>query len=142
MTKKRLKTRSLIEHYKELNATGRHYDQQFWVIPSASYSLSILLYGIAFSKSLNDPIIKSILLYLVPLITFGFLIQMINERAFSSINKKRLESVRKQLLLFDKSIYHKNWIKCWKTCVNSLLILTLIMAIILILQIAIAIHYQ
>jgi len=80
-----------IENYKELNVTGRHYDYQFWLIPVSAYTLSITLYGVANSELFNNQdLFRQMIYWAIPMITFGLLIQMINERAYQIINKNRL----------------------------------------------------
>jgi len=143
MMKKIKHKKSLREHYKELNATARHYDYQFWLVPGAAYALSILLYSFAFSQKPYPDFLKNGILWIIPVITFGFLFQMINERAYQLINKERIKESRKKLglenTLRDEDRYGR-WFYWWVKRIKAPCVLISIMVIVLILEVGLAIY--
>jgi hypothetical protein len=69
------------EQYKQLCSNGRHYDQKLWLVPSAAYAVSALLYSIIFSPD-TPPIARLFLSVASAVIFSGFIFQYVKDRAF------------------------------------------------------------
>jgi len=130
----------LIEQYKVLKLTARHYDYQFWIIPGVNYTVVGLLYGLILGQESRNPILESFLLWVIPVISFAFLLQMLNERAYQKKNKLMLGPIVAGLKLDKIKVAEaQGWIGCWLRCVNAPFLITTIMFILFLMQVLIAI---
>lgn len=143
MDKKEMKRLALLEHYKELNHTARHYNQQFWLIPGASVSLIVLIYSLAFNSVLFNPFIKTAMLWLSVSISLVFVIKMIHQRVYQVQNKKRIAKVRKKLKIDKMSeVENTRSFNYWTRSVHVSGIIITIMILIWLVQLLIAILWK
>jgi len=99
--------KAIVEHYKELNTLGRHYDKQMWLVPALSYAIISAMYGAAYSASFESPIVKIGILTLALLIYLGLLLKAFNERAYQAKNSVYIKSCR-QYLGIDEALKELN----------------------------------
>ena len=85
---------AVIEHYKELNAVQRHYDNQLWLVPGLAYAIISVLYGVAYSNTLANRTIKLAVLAMSVVVFFGLLLKVINELAYQSKNSTFMKACR------------------------------------------------
>lgn len=139
MNKNKPSETTLLEQYKELNSTARHYDHQFWIIPGLFLTVSAGLYAVI--SNIQVSLIKCILSWTIPLVGFGLVLQMINERAYQLKNKARTKVVRDKLGLDKiKDGDTPNWAKWWIKRINFPLIMIIFMILIIVVEIIIANH--
>src|SRR5271157_3231584 len=88
---------ALLEQYKTLMDVGIHYDQKLWLIPSAAYTVVGILVNAIIALDPKRLDVKAGLLLISSIVFFGFLLQLIKDRAFQLGNQYALNEVKKKL---------------------------------------------
>ena len=91
------KDRALMKQYSKMMDLGRHYDQKLWLIPGAAYAVSGVILKEILSLDAGQVALKVLLASVSTMIFFGFLMQLIKDRAFQLGNQDALNNVKTKL---------------------------------------------